>query len=92
MRDVIIYFRNSPSILFWEAGNNEISAAHMKQMTDLRKELDPNGDRFMGCRTINSVEQIREAEWVGTMIYRHDAAAYASMEATGNYIPMIGTE
>src|SRR5262249_58700064 len=22
MRDTIVYFRNSPSVLFWEAGNN----------------------------------------------------------------------
>lgn len=92
MRDVIIYFRNNPSVVFWEAGNNAISAAHMKEMTDLRKKLDPSADRFMGCRTISSVEQIKEAEWAGTMIYRHDDGAYASMQSTGNYIPMVETE
>lgn len=92
MRDTIIYFRNNPSIIFWEAGNNAISAEHMKQMTDLRKALDPDGDRFMGCRTISSVDQIREAEWAGTMIYRNDAAAYASMTELGKYMPMLETE
>lgn len=92
MRDVIVYYRNSPSVLFYEAGNNQITAAHMKQMTDLRKELDPEGDRRMGCRTINSADQIKEAEWAGTMLYRHDESAYAAMASTGNYIPMLETE
>ncbi len=92
MRDTIIYFRNSPSVLFWEAGNNEITAAHMKEMTDLRKALDPSGDRRMGCRTISSEAQIAEAEWAGTMLNRHDASAYSSMQKTGNYIPILETE
>ena len=50
MRDAIIYFRNSPSILFWEAGNTVISAEHMAQMVQLRKDWDPNGGRVMGTR------------------------------------------
>lgn len=50
MRDSMIYFRNSPSILFWEAGNTVISAEHMTQMVDLRKQYDPNGGRVIGCR------------------------------------------
>ena len=31
MRDVIIAFRNHPSIVFWEAGNNSISCEHMRR-------------------------------------------------------------
>jgi beta-galactosidase len=50
MRDSMIYFRNSPSILFWEAGNTSVTADQMKQMVALRKELDPNGGRVMGAR------------------------------------------
>lgn len=92
MRDVIIYFRNSPSILFWEAGNNQITPAHMKAMTDLRKALDPNGGRFMGSRTISSTEQLAEAEWVGTMENRHGTNAYASMRALNKYMPILETE
>jgi beta-galactosidase len=71
MRDVIIYFRNSPSILFWEVGNNAVNLEHMREMTLLRKELDPSGGRWMGCRTINKAEVVQEAEWVGTMLNRH---------------------
>lgn len=50
MRSTIIYFRNSPSILFWEAGNNVITASHMAEMVALRKQWDPYGGRAMGTR------------------------------------------
>ena len=92
MRDAIIYFRNSPSVMFWEAGNNEITPAHMREMTALKRLLDPDGGRFMGCRTISSPEQVAEAEWVGTMIYRHGAKALESMKKTGRFMPIIETE
>ena len=68
MRSTIIFYRNNPSILFWEAGNNGISAAHMQQMVDLRKELDPNGGRVMGCRTLNDPATTNIAEYFGVMI------------------------
>lgn len=70
MRDTIVYFRNSPSILFWEAGNNAISKEHMREMTQLRKELDPSGGRYMGCRTLSTPEVVEEAEFVATMLNR----------------------
>ena len=71
MRDTIIYFRNSPSILFWEAGNSFIRAAYMKEMTDLRKELDPHGMRAMGCRALaDEQDAVDESEYVGTMLGR----------------------
>lgn len=92
MRDAIIYFRNSPSIVFYEAGNAAITPEHMKEMTDMRKLLDPYGGRFMGSRSITSREQIAEAEWVGTMIYRYDSAARESMDALSRHIPIIETE
>ena len=50
MRDTIIYYRNSPSILFWEAGNQVITPAHMEQMVALRRQWDPAGGRVMGTR------------------------------------------
>lgn len=80
MRDVIIYFRNSPSIIFWEAGNAEISLEHMRQMVELRKELDPHGMRFMGCRSLQDLAAVAEAEWVGTMLGRkvRDGGGYTA--------------
>ncbi len=68
MRDSMIYFRNSPSILFWEAGNNSISAEHLQQMVDLRKECDPHGGRVMGCRTLNEAAATPIAEYFGVMV------------------------
>ncbi|HYN93367.1 MAG TPA: glycoside hydrolase family 2 TIM barrel-domain containing protein [Pilimelia sp.] len=77
MRDTIIYFRNSPSILFWEAGNNWITAAHMQQMRQLRVTWDPHGMRVMGCRAISDdpgyggTATVDQAEYTGTMLNRH---------------------
>ncbi len=93
MRDAMIYFRNNPSVLFWEAGNNAVSAKHMQEMTDLKAKLDPNGGRFAGSRTISSVDQIKAAEYVGTMLNRNAAAAKTSMQtAGGKYMPIMETE
>ena len=92
MRDVIIFYRNSPSILFWEAGNNHISPMHMREMVELKKTLDPDGGRFMGCRTLQTKEEVAEAEYVGTMLHRHEMPAFESMEALGKFMPIMETE
>ena len=92
MRDAMIYFRNSPSILFWEAGNNQISPAHMREMVALKRVLDPDGGRFMGCRTLQTKEQVAETEYVGTMLHRHEASAFDAMAALGKFMPMMETE
>jgi len=68
MRDSMIYFRNNPSILFWEAGNNSITPKHLQEMVDLRKQWDPNGGRVVGCRTLNDPATTRIAEYYGVMI------------------------
>ena len=86
MRDIIIYFRNHPSILFWEAGNNSINQEHMREMRLLKEKLDPWGGRFMGCRTINTQEVIAEAEYAGTMLNRHAASFIAGQ------VPITETE
>jgi beta-galactosidase len=68
MRKAIIYYRNSPSILFWEAGNAGIPADRMLQMVNIRKELDPNGGRVMGCRTLNDPAATGVTEYYGVMV------------------------
>jgi beta-galactosidase len=50
MRDSMIYFRNNPSILFWEAGNTVVAPEQMREMVALRKQCDPDGGRVMGTR------------------------------------------
>ena len=71
MRDTMIYFRNSPSILFYESGNSANSTEHMREMTALRKKLDPSGGRIIGSRSIIDKETVAESEYVGTMLGRN---------------------
>jgi beta-galactosidase len=72
MRDSIIYMRNHPGIIGWEAGNNGISGDHMKQMVDLRKQWDPTGGRAMGCRDIKP-DADGIAEYYGIMVGQDDS-------------------
>lgn len=92
MRDTLIYFRNSPSVIFWEAGNSDISSAHMKEMRLMKELLDSDGGRYIGCRSLQTEEQVAEAEWVGTMLNRHVGQATSSMHAMGKFLPIIETE
>jgi len=50
MRDSLIYYRNSPSILFWEAGGTIVTPEQMQQMVALRKQYDSYGGRVTGTR------------------------------------------
>ncbi|WP_282035742.1 glycoside hydrolase family 2 protein [Saccharicrinis aurantiacus] len=49
-RDMIVYYRNHPSIFIWEGGNWAESAAHYEQILDVIDTYDPNGKRLMGNR------------------------------------------
>ena len=71
MRDAIIYNRNNPSILFYECGNESISAAHMQEMKSIRDEFDPKGGRAVGSREMLDIEQ---AEYGGEMLYINKSA------------------
>jgi beta-galactosidase len=53
-RDVLVYFRNNPSILIWEGGNQSVSADHLKQLLAYRHEFDPNGGRAYTHRRANA--------------------------------------
>ena len=79
MRDAIIYNRNSPSIFFYESGNESISEAHMAEMKAIRDKYDPHGGRAAGSREmLNS----NVAEYGGEMLYINKSAD----------IPMWATE
>lgn len=71
MRDAIIYLRNSPSILFYECGNNGISGEHMLEMKAVRDLYDPHGGRAIGSR--NMLDR-PEAEYGGEMLYINKSA------------------
>ena len=79
MRDLIIYYRNNPSVIFYESGNESISREHMIEMRDIRDEYDPHGGRAIGSR---EMLDIREAEYGGEMLYINKS----------EHSPMIQTE
>ena len=79
MRDLIIYYRNNPSVIFYESGNESISREHMIEMRDIRDEYDPHGGRAIGAR---EMLDIREAEYGGEMLYINKS----------EHSPMIQTE
>lgn len=73
MRDAIIYNRNNASILFYESGNESISAAHMQAMKALRDQYDPYGGRAIGSREMLDIDL---AEYGGEMLYINKSAKH----------------
>jgi beta-galactosidase len=72
MRATMIFYRNNPSIFFWEAGNTIVTPEQMIQMVAMRKEVDPHGGRVMGTRD-NDLADANKAltpmsEYFGVMI------------------------
>ncbi|KRA75025.1 beta-galactosidase [Caulobacter sp. Root656] len=66
MRDAIVRFRNNPSILFYEGGNENISDEHMAELKAVRDQFDPHGGRAIGSREMLAS---KVAEYGGEMLY-----------------------
>ena len=49
-RDCIIYFRNNPSILIWEGGNQKVTASHAAELRGIKDQYDPHGGRALAFR------------------------------------------
>ena len=79
MRDAIIYYRNNPSVIFWESGNESISRDHILEMREIRDMYDPYGGRAIGSR---EMLDIRESEYGGEMLYVNKS----------EHSPMVQTE
>ncbi|MGD1072017.1 MAG: sugar-binding domain-containing protein [Bryobacteraceae bacterium] len=105
MRDTIVYFRNNPSILFWEAGNTVVTVDHLQEMIALRKQWDPEGGRVMGARGNDNVAANTAttpiAEFFGIMIGQdprtdqlsgHDAMFRGYSADRRDRAPLIETE
>ncbi|MEO5915966.1 MAG: malectin domain-containing carbohydrate-binding protein [Luteolibacter sp.] len=103
MRDVTIYFRNNPSVLFYEACNQILSAQHMTDMLNVRLQWDPSGGRLAGLRSndTNTTQGIREfsstMDGAGNDLYAPLwDAEYARGEAPrrvwDNYTPMLNSK
>ena len=71
MTDAIVYNRNNPSIVFYECGNESISAEHMVEMKAIRNLYDPNGGRAIGSREMLDIDA---AEYGGEMLYINKSA------------------
>ncbi len=54
-RDMIIYFRNNPSILIWEGGNQKISREHAAELRGYMDTFDPHGGRVYTHRRADRV-------------------------------------
>ena len=74
MRDAIVYYRNNPSILFYEAGNKGVSAEHMLEVKALRERFDPYGGRAAGSREMLSSALQQVSEYGGEMLYINKSA------------------
>jgi beta-galactosidase len=49
-RDTLIYFRNHPSIMIWEGGNQKVTREHALQLHDVVAQYDPKGGRMFAFR------------------------------------------
>lgn len=49
-RDMLVYYRNHPSIFIWEGGNWAETPEHYQEILDLIEKYDPKGKRLMGNR------------------------------------------
>ncbi|MCX6550601.1 MAG: DUF4982 domain-containing protein, partial [Acidobacteria bacterium] len=54
-RDVLIYFRNNPSILIWEGGNQKVSREHARELRGYMDTWDPRGGRAYAHRRADQI-------------------------------------
>jgi beta-galactosidase len=54
-RDMLVYFRNDPSILIWEGGNQKVTRAHADELRELVDQFDPHGGRAYAHRRADGV-------------------------------------
>lgn len=54
-RDVVIYYRNHPSILIWEGGNQKVTREHARELRGLMDRYDPHGGRAYAHRRADKI-------------------------------------
>jgi beta-galactosidase len=55
-RDMIIYYRNDPSILIWEGGNQKVTREHAAELRASMDAYDPHGGRVYSHRRSDEVD------------------------------------
>ncbi len=54
-RAAVIFYRNDPSILIWEGGNQKVTRAHAEELREVVNEYDPHGGRAYAHRRADEV-------------------------------------
>ncbi|HEY0946230.1 MAG TPA: DUF4982 domain-containing protein [Opitutaceae bacterium] len=54
-RDLVIYYRNHPSILIWEGGNQKVSREHAAELRGIMDRYDPHGGRAYAHRRADQI-------------------------------------
>lgn len=65
-RDTIIYFRNSPSILIWEGGNQKVTREHARELREYMDKFDPHGGRAYAHRRADKISAEFMSVGIGT--------------------------
>jgi beta-galactosidase len=55
-RDMVIYYRNNPSILIWEGGNQKVTRAHALELRGYMDKYDPRGGRVYAHRRADQTD------------------------------------
>jgi beta-galactosidase len=54
-RDMLVYYRNHPSIIIWEGGNQKVTREHARELRSLMDTYDPHGGRAYAHRRADEV-------------------------------------
>src|SRR5260221_661096 len=54
-RDVVIYFRNNPSVVVWEGGNQKVTREHAQELRKIMDTYDPHGGRAYAHRRADAI-------------------------------------
>ncbi len=54
-RDMVIYFRNNPSVLIYEGGNQKVTREHAAELRGLMDKYDPHGGRAYAHRRADAI-------------------------------------
>jgi len=55
-RDMIIYYRNNPSIMIWEGGNQKVSLVHVQELRGIMDQYGPHGERAYSHRRASAID------------------------------------
>jgi beta-galactosidase len=54
-RDLLVYYRNHPSIIIWEGGNQKVTREHARELRQYADTIDPHGGRAFAHRRADEI-------------------------------------